>query len=114
MKKYPIVPGRMQATREGMQQRLDFLKKEGYETAAIARTYIQPEQVGNNIESCIGSVEIPLGLAGPILADFSGQQEWIYAVAGTLEGALLASMNRGAKAVSCSGGFKAAVVHACQ
>ncbi len=35
----------------------------------------------------------------------------MYAAVGTLEGALVASMNRGAKVVSKSGGFNALVVH---
>ena len=59
----------------------------------------------------IGAVEIPVGIAGPLLYRKGDHEEFVYTAAGTLEGALLASMNRGAKVISNSGGFTAAVIH---
>lgn len=69
------------------------------------------EQIQNNIENFIGSTEIPLGLVGPLLFENEGNKEWVHTAIGTTEGALVASMNRGAKAVSESGGFKAHILH---
>jgi len=69
-------------------------------------------QVQNNIESYIGTIEIPMGLVGPLLFSEKDQKaEWVHTTVATTEGALVASMNRGAKAISQCGGFKAHVVH---
>ena len=111
MEEYPIVPGRGLVTKDAAEMRLAYLATLGFDLKAIPRKSLQPEEIRHNIESCIGSVEIPVGLAGPLLFRNGDETEMVFAPAGTLEGALLASMNRGAKAVSLSGGFKAAVQH---
>jgi hydroxymethylglutaryl-CoA reductase (NADPH) len=111
MDDYPIVPGRGLVTDEATALRHAWLQKLGIDATAIAQTQLPADQLRHNIESLIGTVEIPVGLAGPLLFNHDQQQEMVYAPAGTLEGALLASMNRGAKAVSLSGGFSAAVIH---
>ncbi|MEY2924463.1 MAG: hypothetical protein RLZZ337_1011 [Bacteroidota bacterium] len=73
---------------------------------------IHLSQVQNNIESFIGTIEIPLGHVGPLLfLNENEEPEWVHTAVGTTEGALVASMNRGAKAISQSGGFKAHIVH---
>ncbi len=110
-KKYPIVPGRGLNVEEARQKRLDFLAQLDVCIPNIARSALSAEDIRGNIESYIGSVEIPLGLAGPLLMRKEGvSEEYVFAPVGTLEGALLASMNRGAKAVSLSGGFEAFVL----
>ena len=43
--------------------------------------------------------------------NFENGQEEVYCVAGTVEGALLASLNRGAKALSIAGGITGKVLH---
>jgi hydroxymethylglutaryl-CoA reductase (NADPH) len=69
-------------------------------------------QIQNNIESFIGTVEIPLGLIGPLLfIDKNNTAELVHSAVATTEGALVASLNRGAKAISESGGFEAHIVH---
>jgi len=69
-------------------------------------------QIQNNIESFIGTVEIPLGLIGPLLfIDKNNTKELVHSAVATTEGALVASLNRGAKAISESGGFEAHIVH---
>lgn len=55
-------------------------------------------------ENLIGATQIPLGVAGPIL--INGEQahgEFIIPMA-TTEGALVASVSRGCKAISLAGG----------
>lgn len=111
MDKYPIVPGRGLNSNNARRYRLDFLKEQGIEIPALADSRLEEQQIQHNIESYIGSVEIPIGLAGPLLFNDRKGSEYVYAPAGTLEGALVASMNRGAKVVSNSGGFNAEVIH---
>ena len=111
MKEYPIVPGRGLVTPAATQLRLQFLTERGYETEEITRTGLSHYEVRNKIESYIGSVEIPLGLVGPLLIQFKNKKEFVYTAVATLEGALAASMNRGAKAASLSGGISTEFVH---
>ena len=110
MNDYPIVPGRGLVTESSTNMRRSYLNELGYMAKSISESSLHPDQVCNNIESYIGSVEIPVGLVGPLLFLNEGNEELVYTAAGTIEGALLASMNRGAKVVSLSGGFSAEVV----
>ena len=52
-----------------------------------------------------------MGLVGPLLFAKKGKEEYVHSLVATLEGALIASMNRGAKCISMSGGFNAHVLH---
>ncbi|NTU46979.1 hydroxymethylglutaryl-CoA reductase [Candidatus Roizmanbacteria bacterium] len=57
----------------------------------------------HNCENMVGAVQIPLGIAGPL--DFSDDKKHtVYIPLATTEGALVASVNRGIKAVTLSGG----------
>ncbi|WP_168800712.1 phosphotransferase [Psychroserpens sp. NJDZ02] len=108
--KTPIIPGRGLVTRTATAMRLDFLESNNVPTNLIADARLDLDDIKNNIESYIGSTEIPLGIVGPLLFNDSDQHELTYCAAGTLEGALVASMNRGAKVISKSGGFSAEVL----
>ncbi|HYF04234.1 MAG TPA: phosphotransferase [Patescibacteria group bacterium] len=108
---YPIIPGRGLVTESATQMRLAFLKAQDMHIAGIAETNFAAGDIRNNIESLVGSVEIPVGLVGPLLFKNNDAGEMVYTLAATLEGALVASMNRGAKALSLSGGFSAYVLH---
>mgnify|MGYP000013392050 CR=1 FL=1 len=55
----------------------------------------------NNIENFIGVVKIPVGLAGPLLVD----GKLVHVPIATTEGALVASIARGMKAITESGGI---------
>ena len=79
--------------------------------ALLESNTIKLEQIQNNIESYIGTIEIPLGLIGPLVFDDSSKKEWVHTAVATTEGALTASMNRGAKAISECKGFRAHLVH---
>ncbi|MFT6746406.1 MAG: hydroxymethylglutaryl-CoA reductase (NADPH) [Glaciecola sp.] len=105
----PIVPGRGLVTKSAMELRLAYLKENDFSIDKIADSSLELNDIQNNIESNVGSLEIPLGLVGPIKFCNNENDELVYAAVGTLEGALVASMNRGAKALSLSGGFKANV-----
>ncbi|AOW10367.1 phosphotransferase [Flavobacterium gilvum] len=108
MNEFPVVPGRGLVTKVSTQLRHEFMEKNNFNVNKIAKTDLEFDDINNNIESFVGSTEIPLGIVGPIL--FNENEELVYCLAGTLEGALVASMNRGAKAITNSGGFSANVV----
>jgi len=62
----------------------------------LSKHSIDPENcVGRNIENMIGAVQIPVGIAGPIKVN---EKEYYLPLA-TTEGALVASVNRGCRAV---------------
>ncbi len=64
----------------------------------------------NNIESYIGTVSIPVGLAGPLkIHGEAGTTEYRVPLA-TTEAALVASYNRGARLLTAAGGCTARVV----
>ncbi len=64
-----------------------------------------------NCENLIGAVQVPLGMAGPLLVKDSqtNQAKNYYLPLATTEAALVASVNRGCKAITLSGGAISAV-----
>jgi hydroxymethylglutaryl-CoA reductase (NADPH) len=111
MKKHPIIPERGLNTESTIPCRLDFLRENEMDVSLLADSHLQPYQIQHNIESYIGSVEIPIGLVDPLLFNKNEAEKYVYAPVGTLEGDLVASVNRGAKVVTQSDGFNAVVVH---
>lgn len=105
----PIIPGRGLVTSRSTDMRLDFLETNNIKTHLISESKLEFQDIRNNIESYIGSTEIPLGVVGPLLFNDNDKQELTYCAAGTLEGALVASMNRGAKVICKSNGFSAEI-----
>ena len=79
---------------------------------------IDPEKLGSaeerNCEQMFGHVPIPVGLAGPLKVHFSDDCSRdprvpaadVYLPLATTEGALVASVNRGCKALSLAGGVR--------
>lgn len=112
MEHYPTVPGRGLLTQQSIVARLEHLKQLGYKLEVLAQLNMDHRLLQKNIESLVGSVEIPIGIVGPMTVQIENENpEQVFTVAGTLEGALVASMNRGAKAVSLSGGCKTKFFH---
>ncbi|HJJ47333.1 MAG TPA: hydroxymethylglutaryl-CoA reductase (NADPH), partial [Methanocorpusculum sp.] len=71
---------------------------------------ISPENaVKRNIENMIGCVQIPVGVAGPlkVKGNYADGEYWIPLA--TTEGALVASINRGASAITKTGGAEVRV-----
>lgn len=65
-----------------------------------------------NCEQMFGQVPIPVGYAGPLRVTFgSGESHDIHLPLATTEGALVASVNRGCKALSGSGGVRTTSIH---
>ena len=109
--RYKTVPGRGLLTKSAILYRKEYMEGLGFDFGEVEKTTIVHTEIQNNIESLVGTVEIPLGLVGPLSYINNGTKEDIFCIGATLEGALIASMNRGAKAVSMSGGFSAKVIH---
>lgn len=57
-----------------------------------------------NCENMIGATQIPLGIAGPLAIKGNWAKDDFYIPLATTEAALVASVNRGCKAISLSGG----------
>jgi len=57
-----------------------------------------------NIENPIGTIQIPVGLAGPLKINGLNTQGEFYVPLATSEGALVASVNRGCSAITEAGG----------
>ena len=110
-RKYAVVPGRGLLTKSAIQYRKEHMAALGYSLEEIEKTTLNHADIQNNIESLVGAVEIPTGLVGPLTYCTEQGDEDVFCIAATLEGALIASMNRGAKAISLSGGFRAEFIH---
>jgi len=80
-------------------------RKLGISLPGIASTIIDFEELyGHNIENAIGAIQIPVGIVGPLRVNGEYAKGDFYVPLATTEGALVASVNRGAKAVTASGG----------
>jgi hydroxymethylglutaryl-CoA reductase (NADPH) len=78
--------------------------------SAIGSTGIDPETVRGNIENFIGTAQVPLGVAGPLLVNGDHARGIFYIPMATTEGALVRSYERGMAAISHSGGAQALVL----
>ena len=66
--------------------------------------FLEKFKVSKNCENVIGGVQIPIGVAGPLALLKENKLNNYYLPLATTEGALVASVSRGCKAISESGG----------
>ncbi len=93
-------------TRKAINERLLWARKvSGSKLQNVAETILKPESLAGNIENYIGAVQIPIGLAGPVLLKGTYTDGYIPLPIATTEGALVSSISRGAKACSLAGGI---------
>jgi hydroxymethylglutaryl-CoA reductase (NADPH) len=71
---------------------------------------LDPGQLPGNIENFIGVAQIPLGIAGPLRINGEHARGDFLIPLATTEGTLVASYNRGMRAISECGGVKTTVV----
>jgi hydroxymethylglutaryl-CoA reductase (NADPH) len=71
------------------------------------KNYSYEDIYGRCCENVIGYIQVPLGLAGPVLVD---EKEYYLPMA-TTEGTLVASTTRGANAITQSGGCKTVITN---
>jgi hydroxymethylglutaryl-CoA reductase (NADPH) len=67
--------------------------------------------VKRNCENMIGTVQVPVGVAGPLLVSGEYAQGSYYLPLATTEGALVASVNRGCNAITKAGGAEVRILH---
>src|SRR5512137_838850 len=67
--------------------------------------------VKRNCENMIGTVQVPLGVAGPILIKGGYATGTCWLPLATTEGALIASVNRGCGAITKAGGADVRILH---
>ncbi len=68
------------------------------------------EALKRNIENPIGTIQIPVGLAGPLKINGEHAQGDFYVPLATSEGALVASVNRGCSTITDAGGANVRIV----
>ncbi len=101
----------LEANASMVARRLALEKILGVQLPSIGSTIIDYSEVKNrNAENVIGATQIPLGISGPIKVNGDYARGDFYVPLATTEGALIASVNRGAKAVSLSGGVKTKIL----
>ncbi|MEN6396716.1 MAG: hydroxymethylglutaryl-CoA reductase (NADPH) [Methanoregula sp.] len=64
-----------------------------------------------NCENMIGAVQVPVGVAGPIAVNGEYAKGSFWLPLATTEGALIASVNRGASAITKAGGAEVRILH---
>lgn len=69
-----------------------------------------PQEMDGNIENMFGVVQVPIGLAGPLLVNGEHAKGEFYVPMATVEGTMVASYNRGMKVIRESGGVLTTVV----
>jgi hydroxymethylglutaryl-CoA reductase (NADPH) len=105
----PKVPGRSTIDLTTLARRWDLLTTDSASRPALVdpQTVSQMEQYQCNIENFIGTVKVPVGLAGPLRVNGLFAQGDYYLPLATTEAALVASYNRGAQLISQAGGCTA-------
>ena len=67
--------------------------------------------VKRNCENMIGAIQVPLGVAGPVLVNGEYARGSFWLPLATTEGALVASVNRGCSAITRAGGAEVRIFH---
>jgi hydroxymethylglutaryl-CoA reductase (NADPH) len=98
------------STEQAARRREFVEQKTGARLDTVGRFSIDPEVTRGNIENFIGTVQMPLGLAGPVRIEGEHARGDFYVPLATTEGTLVASYSRGMRVISECGGVRATVV----
>jgi NADP-dependent 3-hydroxy-3-methylglutaryl-CoA reductase len=105
------MPGRGEYTEQARRARLEWLREtSGASLRSLEHSSIDQRSLPGNVENVVGGIEIPVGLAGPLLIDGDHVQGLVTAPLATTEGAMVASVARGAKAITLGGGAVTRVI----
>lgn len=97
-------------SRQAVQQRREWAEQlTGASLANLSQALFEPESLAGNIENYIGAVQIPVGIAGPVLVRGDYTDGYVPVPIATTEGALVRSISRGAKVLARAGGVMVAV-----
>jgi NADP-dependent 3-hydroxy-3-methylglutaryl-CoA reductase len=105
------IPGRGCYDERSRLARLAWIRERtGLALAPFGEMRLAAERLTGNIENAIGAVEVPVGLAGPLLFDGESVRGVIHVPLATTEGALVASAARGATALTRAGGVRTRLI----
>lgn len=94
-----------------VKERREWLSKQTKSKLSHISNYsIKSEDTKGNVENFIGTTQVPIGIVGPLKIDGEHAQGTFYVPCATTEGALVATYQRGAIAVTKAGGVKTSVV----
>ncbi|MDO9549768.1 MAG: hydroxymethylglutaryl-CoA reductase (NADPH) [Methanoregula sp.] len=98
---------------DAIRVRREYIEKEtSIKTENIGIFSIDIERVvKRNCENMIGTIQVPLGVAGPIAVKGGYAQGNYWLPLATTEGALVASVNRGCSAITKAGGAEVRILH---
>lgn len=107
----PLPPGLPRETalsREAQRKRLAILETQGitFEYLTGKKQIDDPAVYQSHIENFVGTVQLPVGVIGPLRINGVYANGDFYVPLATSEGALIASYNRGARVASLSGGIR--------
>jgi hydroxymethylglutaryl-CoA reductase (NADPH) len=107
------VPNGSDLTLTALEHRWHVIGSRAEARAALADPYTlaSMEHYCHNVENFIGSVKLPVGLAGPLRVNGLFAQGDYYIPLATTEAALVASYSRGAQLISEAGGCTAALLN---
>ena len=103
----PLVPRMRQQgyAQPYVQRRRQWLEqKTGCRLVHVGTHSIPGDEMRGNIENPVGAIQMPLGVAGPLLINGSDAQGVFYVPLATTEGALVRSYERGMVALTRAGG----------
>jgi hydroxymethylglutaryl-CoA reductase (NADPH) len=109
----PRVPGLRDCSAKAIERRwaLPGMPQQAREELADTRALEQSERYERNIEGYIGTVKVPVGLAGPIRVNGLFANGDYYLPLATTEAALVASYSRGAQLITEAGGCTALLLN---
>jgi hydroxymethylglutaryl-CoA reductase (NADPH) len=91
-------------------ERRNFIaRKTGAKLSNVEQYCFDPSVVQGNVENFIGTAQIPIGVAGPLLVNGEHAQGEFYIPIATTEGAVVSSYNRGMRLLTESGGVTVTV-----
>lgn len=92
--------------------RREFVRAQtGTELHSAGSFSVDPAQLRGNIENFVGTLQMPLGIAGPLKINGEAARGDFYVPLATTEGTLVASYSRGMRVISECGGCTTAVTH---
>jgi len=109
----PQIPRTENCTQQGVNARWDLFEnsEKVREQITDPQTKTQMDQYKRNIENFVGTVKVPVGLAGPLRVNGMHAQGDYYIPLATSEAALVASYSRGASLISLAGGCTSIVLN---
>ena len=105
------VPGGTLVTEAAIAERWALLNSVGRPAIADPQSLADAEAYRHNIEQFIGTVKVPVGLAGPLRVNGLHAQGDYYVPLATTEAALVASYSRGAQLLTEAGGCSALLLN---